>query len=83
MLRNIRIEILYTSRRHKNDCHHLLPLPLVPSYEQSWKLERDYFGGCNCAITCPCTFTEDRDEGGQDHGLANVIMVIPTWADLI
>jgi hypothetical protein len=30
---------------------------------QPWKLERDYFEGCNCAITSPCTFTEDRDEG--------------------
>jgi len=40
MLQNIRIEILYTSRRHKNECHHLLPLPLVPSYEHNrgnWK----------------------------------------------
>ena len=29
----------------------------------SWKLEGDYFEGCNCDLTCPCTFTEDPDEG--------------------
>lgn len=30
---------------------------------QSWKLEGDYFEGCNCDLICPCTFTEDPDEG--------------------
>jgi len=30
---------------------------------QPWKLEGDYFEGCNCDLTCPCTFTEDPDEG--------------------
>ena len=29
----------------------------------SWKLEGDYFEGCNCDILCPCTFMGDPDEG--------------------
>ena len=29
----------------------------------SWKLEGDYFEGCNCNITCPCIFLSDPDEG--------------------
>ena len=29
----------------------------------SWKLEGDYFEGCNCDIVCPCTFFQDPDDG--------------------
>ena len=29
----------------------------------SWKLEGDYFEGCNCDVTCPCIFRGDPDEG--------------------
>jgi hypothetical protein len=29
----------------------------------SWKLEGDYFEGCNCDTICPCTFMGDPDEG--------------------
>ncbi|HZA08234.1 MAG TPA: DUF1326 domain-containing protein [Nitrososphaeraceae archaeon] len=29
----------------------------------SWKLEGDYFEGCNCDVTCPCIFKGDPDEG--------------------
>ena len=30
----------------------------------SWKLEGDYFEGCNCDVTCPCVLAkEDPDEG--------------------
>jgi hypothetical protein len=35
----------------------------VKSGTQSWKLEGDYFEGCNCDLICPCTVTEDPDEG--------------------
>ena len=31
--------------------------------QSSWKLEGDYFEGCNCDIVCPCTFFQDPDEG--------------------
>ena len=29
----------------------------------SWKLEGDYFEGCNCDLVCPCIFKGDPDEG--------------------
>ena len=29
----------------------------------SWKLEGDYFEGCNCDSVCPCIFNGDPDEG--------------------
>ncbi len=29
----------------------------------SWKVEGDYFEGCNCQSTCPCTFLADPTEG--------------------
>ncbi len=29
----------------------------------SWKLEGDYFEGCNCDVICPCIFKGDPDEG--------------------
>ena len=29
----------------------------------SWKLEGDYFEGCNCDTVCPCIFLADPDEG--------------------
>jgi hypothetical protein len=29
----------------------------------SWKLEGDYFQGCNCKLICPCIFKEDPDDG--------------------
>jgi hypothetical protein len=28
-----------------------------------WRLEGDYFEGCNCDIVCPCSFFQDPDEG--------------------
>jgi hypothetical protein len=31
--------------------------------KSSWKLEGDYFEGCNCDIVCPCIFLGDPDEG--------------------
>jgi hypothetical protein len=33
------------------------------SSSPSWKLEGDYFVGCNCVIACPCSFFQDPDEG--------------------
>ena len=33
------------------------------SSSPSWKLEGDYFEGCNCDIVCPCSFFQDPDEG--------------------
>ncbi len=29
----------------------------------SWKVEGDYFEGCNCQSICPCIFLADPDEG--------------------
>lgn len=29
----------------------------------AWKVEGDYFEGCNCNSTCPCIFLGDPDEG--------------------
>jgi hypothetical protein len=26
--------------------------------QQQWKLEGDYFEGCNCKLICPCIFME-------------------------
>jgi hypothetical protein len=37
----------------------------------SWKIEGDYFEGCNCDVICPCIFMADPDEGFCD--------VIPAW----
>jgi hypothetical protein len=48
---------------------------------QPWKLEGDYFEGCNCDITCPCTFTEDPDEGECYGIFKKAIMVIPSLTD--
>jgi hypothetical protein len=28
-----------------------------------WKIEGDYFEGCNCDLACPCTLSEDPDKG--------------------
>ena len=28
-----------------------------------WQIEGDYFEGCNCNVVCPCTVTDDPDEG--------------------
>src|SRR5919197_1108772 len=33
------------------------------SSSSSWKLEGDYFEGCNCDVVCPCIFKGDPDEG--------------------
>lgn len=33
------------------------------SSSPSWKLEGDYFEGCNCDIVCPCVYLLDPDEG--------------------
>lgn len=30
---------------------------------RDWKLEGDYFEGCNCDSICPCTFLQDPDKG--------------------
>jgi hypothetical protein len=30
---------------------------------QSWKLQGDYFEGCNCDSICPCLFLSDPDKG--------------------
>jgi hypothetical protein len=37
----------------------------------SWKIEGDYFEGCNCDVICPCIFMAGPDEGFCD--------VIPGW----
>ena len=29
----------------------------------NWKLQGDYFEGCNCDSLCPCIFKGDPDEG--------------------
>ena len=31
--------------------------------QQQWKLEGDYFEGCNCKLICPCIFLEDPTDG--------------------
>jgi hypothetical protein len=31
--------------------------------QQQWKLEGDYFEGCNCKLICPCIFMGDPTEG--------------------
>jgi hypothetical protein len=36
----------------------------------SWKIEGDYFEGCNCDLICPCIFMADPDEGFCDVILA-------------
>ena len=36
----------------------------------SWKLEGDYFEGCNCNVTCPCIFKGDPDEGNCNETTA-------------
>ena len=28
-----------------------------------WKLEGDYFEGCNCDSICPCILLQDPDKG--------------------
>jgi len=28
-----------------------------------WKIEGDYFEGCNCDSICPCIFLADPDKG--------------------
>ena len=28
-----------------------------------WRIEGDYFDGCNCKSTCPCIFALDPTEG--------------------
>jgi hypothetical protein len=45
-------------------------MPSAASYESesslpssSWKIEGDYFEGCNCDVICPCIFMADPDEG--------------------
>ena len=30
---------------------------------QNWKLQGDYFEGCNCDSICPCLFLSDPDKG--------------------
>jgi hypothetical protein len=41
---------------------------LIANYQMTtantkWKLEGDYFEGCNCDSICPCIFKGDPDEG--------------------
>jgi len=33
------------------------------SKSNEWKLEGDYFEGCNCDSICPCIFLQDPDKG--------------------
>ncbi len=33
------------------------------SSTNSWRVEGDYFEGCNCDSTCPCIFLADPDKG--------------------
>jgi hypothetical protein len=52
-------------------------MPSAATYESEsslpsfWKIEGDYFEGCNCDVICPCIFMADPDEGFCD--------VIPAW----
>ena len=36
------------------------------SKKESWKIEGDYFEGCNCDSICPCSFFADPDKGFCD-----------------
>ena len=36
----------------------------------NWKLEGDYFEGCNCKIVCPCIFRFDPTEGDSKAAIA-------------
>jgi hypothetical protein len=33
------------------------------SASEKWKVEGDYFEGCNCDSMCPCIFLADPDKG--------------------
>lgn len=36
---------------------------MTSSNANDWKVEGDYFEGCNCDIICPCIFLQDPDKG--------------------
>ena len=36
---------------------------MASSNSNDWKLEGDYFEGCNCDSICPCIFLQDPDKG--------------------
>ena len=36
---------------------------MTMSNSQNWRLEGDYFEGCNCDSICPCIFLQDPDKG--------------------
>ena len=36
---------------------------MASSNANDWKLEGDYFEGCNCDSICPCIFLQDPDKG--------------------
>jgi hypothetical protein len=36
---------------------------MTSNNSHDWKLEGDYFEGCNCDSICPCIFLQDPDEG--------------------
>jgi hypothetical protein len=35
-----------------------------------WRVEGDYFSGCNCHFACPCLFVEDPNEGDCEQAYA-------------
>ena len=36
---------------------------MTMSNSKNWRLEGDYFEGCNCDSICPCIFLQDPDKG--------------------
>jgi hypothetical protein len=43
---------------------------MTSTNSQDWKLEGDYFEGCNCDSVCPCIFLQDPDKGNCNLTLA-------------
>jgi hypothetical protein len=52
-----------------------------------WKLQGDYFRGCNCKSRCPCIFSRDPDEGNYNVTTVGIfkekIMVVVVLIELI
>ena len=52
-----------------------------------WKLQGDYFRGCNCKSIYPCIFRRDLDEGNYNVPSAGIIkekiMVIVVLIELM
>ncbi len=38
--------------------------------EVDWRVEGDFFGGCNCHFACPCLFVEDPEHGDCEQAYA-------------